>query len=175
MTVSVRDWEERAAAGSVVAQGVLGCTLVWGGELDAERIEPDYVRALGYLQKAANAGASRAIYHLGVLYEDGLGVPEDLPRAIALFERAADAAEYFAILHVARLYADGRLGYSDSEHARFWYERLLELAGEIEQDAPDIDVDAEGAADAQSEIAEAKTFIATGILPASAKRARGRP
>jgi hypothetical protein len=175
VTVSVRDWEERAAAGSVVAQGVLGCTLVWGGELDGEALEPDYVRALGYLQKAADAGASRAMYHLGVLYEDGLGVPEDLPRAIGLFERAADADEYFAMLHVARLYADGRLGYRDSERARFWYERLLELAVEIEEDAPDVDVDAEGAADAQAEIAEARTFITTGTLPASAKRARGRP
>lgn len=63
-----------------------------------------------------------------------LGVPEDLPRAIELFERAADAEEYFAVLHVARLYADGRLGYSDSERARFWYERLLELASEDQRD-----------------------------------------
>ena len=173
--MSVREWEEQAAAGSVVAQGVIGCTLVWGGELDGETLKPDYVRALSYLQKAADAGASRAVYHLGVLYEDGLGVPEDLPRAIGLFERAADADEYFAILHVARLYADGRLGYKDSERARFWYERLLELADEIEQDAPDVDVDAEGSTDAQAEIDEAKTFIAKGVLPASAKRTRGRP
>ena len=59
--MGIRDWEERAAAGSVVAQGVLGCALVWGGELAGETLEPDYARAFGYLQRAADAGASRAI------------------------------------------------------------------------------------------------------------------
>lgn len=160
--MGVRDWEERAASGNVVAQSVLGCTLVVGGELDGERLEPDYVRAMGYLEKAADAGASRAICFLGMLYEHGFGVPEDLPRAIGLFERAADADEYDAVLHAARLYADGRLGYRDLELARFWYGRVLELA-----DDDDIDVDGE-------EIDEAKMFLATGALP-SAKRARGWP
>ena len=168
MTVGVHDWEKRAAAGNEVAQSVLGCTLVLGGEIDGERLEANYIRALGYLQSAANAGCSRPTAFLGVLYEDGLGVPEDLPRAISLFERAAEADEYLAVLHAARLYADGRLGYRDLERARFWYERLLQLADEDDVDVDD-DIDGDG-----DEIAEAKTFIASGILPPSAQRARGR-
>jgi TPR repeat protein len=171
------DWDAEAAAGSVVAQAALGCALVWGAKIGGETLEPDYVRALAYLQKAADAGASRAIYYLGVLYEDGLGIPEDLPRAVALFERAADADEYGAILHLARLYADGRLGYRDSDCARFWYERLLELAAEVEQGSSEADVDAglDVDADGGEELAEAKMFIASGRLAPTAKRARGRP
>lgn len=173
--MGIRYWEERAAAGSIVAQSVLGCALVRGGEFDGETIAPDHARALQYLQGAANAGASRAIYHLGVMYEDGLGVREDLPRALALHEKAADGGEYFAILHAARLYADGRLGYKDSERARVWYERLPELAVDLEPDRPAATVNGDAVADTDAEVAKARLFLATGALPASAKRARGAP
>jgi hypothetical protein len=48
--------------------------------------------------------------------------------------------------------------------AGFWYERLLELAGDIGQD-PDTD----------AEIAEAKMLMTMGTLPATAKRSPGCP
>jgi TPR repeat protein len=163
--MSLRDTEERAEAGSVVAQSLLGCTLVWGGEIDGETLEPDYPRALRYLLQAADAGAVRAVYHLGVLYEDGLGVPEDLERAVALHERAANEGEYYAVLHLARLCADGRLGSSDVARATAWYQRLLELAENLGA----LDVDDE------MELAEARMFIETGTLPESAARSRGCP
>ena len=164
-TMSLRDTEERAEAGSVAAQCIMGCTLVWGGEIDGETLEPDYPRALHYLLQAADAGAARALYHLGVLYEDGLGVPEDLARAVALHERAASAGEYYAVLHLARLCADGRLGSSDVARATSWYQRLLELA----QNMGTLDIDDE------MELDEARMFIATGTLPESAARSRGCP
>jgi TPR repeat protein len=112
----------------VVAQSILGCTLVWGGEIEGKTLAPDYPRALRYLQKAADAGAPRAVYHLGVLFEDGLGVPEDLAQAVALYEQAADSDEYYAVLHLARLCADERLGQSDVTRARFWYLGCSNLA-----------------------------------------------
>jgi TPR repeat protein len=76
--VAIRALERDTAAGSIVAQSVLGSAVVWGGELFGEKFEPNYARALTCLQRAADPGPSRAIYHLGVLYEDGLGVAGDI-------------------------------------------------------------------------------------------------
>ena len=66
--------------------------ITWDGK-------PDYAAAAKYYQMAADknndsaTGVAKALYWLGYLYENGLGVDMDTDMARALYERAAAAGE----------------------------------------------------------------------------------
>ena len=56
-----------------------------------------------WFKAASNQGVAEATYNLGVLAEDGLGVPPDLVKALSLYEKAAasghhDSASRLAVL-----------------------------------------------------------------------------
>ncbi len=66
--------------------------ITWAGQ-------PDYASAALYYQMAADknndgaTGVAKAIYQLGYLYENGLGVEADPETALALYQRAVAAGE----------------------------------------------------------------------------------
>ena len=57
---------------------------------EAARDRKDYATALRLFRSLAEQGDATAQEHLGVMYENGLGVPEDYAEAVHWFRRAAD-------------------------------------------------------------------------------------
>ena len=52
-------------------------------------MQRDGRRALSWLRDAADQGYARAEYYVGLMYEDGRGVPQDPAEALLWFRRAA--------------------------------------------------------------------------------------
>lgn len=61
------------------------------------------------LERRANAGSAEARYHLGMLYNNGLGVPQDVRRAFAHFRAAAEAGDPLGAYKLGCYYA-GQFG-----------------------------------------------------------------
>ena len=51
----------------------------------------DYDNAMEYLLAAADAGSAEAMFEIGQLYENGLGVTQDYAQAMEWYQKAADA------------------------------------------------------------------------------------
>jgi TPR repeat protein len=49
----------------------------------------DYDRAVFWFKEAATSGVANAQYNLGVLYQQGLGVPKDIPKTVQWYRAAA--------------------------------------------------------------------------------------
>jgi TPR repeat protein len=105
-----------AEAGSVVAQGILGISYLYG--LDTSK---DYAIALRWLTSAAARGASRPTFHLGRMHEEGWGLPVDYKRAGQLYQEAADRGEWLAYIHLARMFRYGRGTDTSKQAALEWY------------------------------------------------------
>ena len=130
---NIADLRSKAEAGSIVAQSVLGIVLLDGIGCDA-----DYAEAFHWLSAASERGASRAIWHLGRMYEAGLHVAVDPHRARSLYERAASRGEFFACVYLARLLASGQLGTISDEEPLRWYRAVLAQAPDV-QDCPELE------------------------------------
>lgn len=78
---SAREWFEKAAAqGNVQADAELG---------ELYRIMQAYPEAISRYQKAADGGVAKGQAGLGLMYEQGLGVGQDLVQAGSWYRRAA--------------------------------------------------------------------------------------
>ena len=53
-------------------------------------IHQNYSKALTCYQKAAESGESHALVNLGMIYENGQGVEQDLLRAIQIYKKASE-------------------------------------------------------------------------------------
>jgi len=60
-------------------------------------VKKNYATAAHWYEQAANAGDKRGQYHLGLLYEQGLGVDKNLEKAIALMRMSAKAGNQEAV------------------------------------------------------------------------------
>ncbi|HEY6095088.1 MAG TPA: tetratricopeptide repeat protein [Gallionellaceae bacterium] len=67
----------------------------------------DYSNAAKEARQAAEAGDARGSYLLGVMYQNGLGVPANIGEAAALYEKAAQGHVAGAYAKLAQLYARG--------------------------------------------------------------------
>lgn len=67
----------------------------------------DYPTALAESRQAATAGDARGNYLLGVIYQNGLGVPANTTEAASWYEKAAQAHVAGAYAKLAQLYARG--------------------------------------------------------------------
>ncbi len=63
------------------------------GEIYEKRLVPDYAQAASWYEQAVKSGSKRAMLHLAHLYENGLGVPQDLPQALALWRNGMGIEE----------------------------------------------------------------------------------
>jgi len=131
---TVDELRQRAHEGSTPAQVRLGVTLL--EDSDGHTGLPEAFR---WLTAASDKGASRAMFHLGVMYYRGLHVSSDPDRARRLFERAAEAGEFLAAVWLARILANGEAGAVDAVGACHWYRAALSQAkrvsapGELEE------------------------------------------
>jgi uncharacterized protein len=113
----------RAAAGSCVAQTVLGICY-----LDGIEVGVDYAEAFRLLTSASEMGAPRAVLNLARMYAQGLGVSRDTRRAIQLYEFAAERGEFCAQTALGRIYATDEGVGIDEGAARRWYEAAVAQA-----------------------------------------------
>lgn len=84
---------------------------------------PDYGQAANWFREAAIQGVPNAQYNLGVLYERGLGVPQDDTRALLWYHSAAEQDHPLAQFNLGVMYSAGRgIPLSYAEAAR-WFAR----------------------------------------------------
>ncbi len=77
-----------------------------------------YQRAIDLWLPLAEAGDPRAQEFIGILYEEGHGVPKDIAKAVDWYERAAASGDMAAQYNLGRLYLKGELVERDIDRAR---------------------------------------------------------
>ncbi|MGI9490152.1 MAG: tetratricopeptide repeat protein [Geminicoccaceae bacterium] len=85
-----------------------------------------YQRAIDLWLPLAEAGDARAQEFIGILHEEGHGVPKDIDKAMSWYERAALSGDMAAQYNLGRIYLEGKLVEQDIERAH----ELLRLAAE---------------------------------------------
>ena len=82
-----------------------------------------YAEALEWSRKGAAAGNGDAMNCLGVLYERGLGVPQNYEQAMKWFQRGAAAHSLKAICNIGLLYVSGQGVPRDYTTAMKWFRK----------------------------------------------------
>lgn len=91
----------------------------------------NYASARMIWEALAERGNAEANFNLGILYEDGLGVPKDAARALQYFERSAEGGNQRAQYRLGLLYAAGGAVPPDPARSRKWLEAAA-LQGDAE-------------------------------------------
>ena len=87
--------------------------------MDEEIGTPDPEKAARYWQRAAEHGIDDAQYQLGLLYTQGIGVPQDPDTAADWYEAAALQGHSHAQYNLGVLYANA----GQYAHARHWWNK----------------------------------------------------
>lgn len=112
---AARKWYERAAArGDPNAQFNLATLQLQEGE------KAPLDRVVELLSAAAAQDLPRASHTLGVLHEEGRGVPQNLPRAAAYYRAAADRGFAASQSSLGRLLVQGRGVIKDDKEGLRW-------------------------------------------------------
>jgi len=109
--------ESEANAGNAIAQYQLAQSYLTQNDLDA---------AIPLLRRAALKGAAPAQYDLGKLYEQGLGVDQDMIEARSLIAKAAVAGHVGAMYDLALFMAEGEGGELDEAGAVEWFSKAAD-------------------------------------------------
>ena len=86
----------------------------------------DFALAAAWLQKAADQGLADAQNALGVMYDNGTGVPTDPAQALAWYQKAADQGHAAAENNLGLMLEIGRGVSLDYGAALTWYRRSAE-------------------------------------------------
>jgi len=89
----------------------------------------DFVAAVAIWRPLAEAADPRAETYLGLMYDNGYGVPQDRAEAFRWFERAADRGYAKAQYHLGFMYQHGRGVQRSQDEAAKWY-RLAAAQGD---------------------------------------------
>jgi TPR repeat protein len=90
----------------------------------------DYATALSLIRPLAELGNARAQYLLAVMYQEGLGVPQDYAQAAKWYRLAGEQRHLRAQLNLGYMYENGELPQDYAEAAR-WYRKAAEQ-GDVE-------------------------------------------
>ena len=90
----------------------------------------DFAKAVAIWQPLADAGDPSAETYLGMMYDNGYGVPQDRTKAFRLFERAAKSGHASAQYHLGFMYHHGRGVQRSQTEALNWY-RLAAEQGDV--------------------------------------------
>lgn len=123
--VCARSVPRSVAAGLAVAL-MLAAGAGHGAESDLENglrayETGDFLEAEALLAPLARTGDTTAAYHLGVMYDAGLGVPLDRGRALELFRAAAEAGNGDAAHALGTYYEIGHAVAPDPAQAAHWF------------------------------------------------------
>jgi len=95
----------------------------WGdfqAGMDARNRE-DFAKAMREWRPLAEQGDARAQFYVGLLYENGDGVPTDYEKAREWYEKSAAQGDANAQFYLGLMSAFGRGGPLDLVQAHFWY------------------------------------------------------
>jgi hypothetical protein len=91
----------------------------------------DYATTLKEMLPLAKAGQARAQNVMGVLYQNGQGVPRDLAEALRWYKLAADQEESSALNNLGVLYSRGLGVQQDHAQAVKWFMRSSEAGNDL--------------------------------------------
>lgn len=103
-----------AVLGDVEAQWTIGAFL---------RRESQFEESVWWLRKAAEQGNAKAQLDLGLAYDGGQGVPQDLAQAGAWYMKAAQQGNATAQFDLGLMYATGKGMTADVAQALLWYRK----------------------------------------------------
>ena len=82
---------------------------------------------------AAKQGAAYAQYNLGIMYERGMGVPENYAEAVKWYRKAADQGDALAQYNLGVMYANGEgIPENDAEAVK-WYRKAADQGDALAQ------------------------------------------
>lgn len=81
----------------------------------------NFPAALKELKPLAEKGDAKALYMLGIMYENGQGVKQDYEQALSLFNKSSEQGYDQAMLHLAEMYKSGRGTQVDLVQAHKWF------------------------------------------------------
>jgi len=111
---------EAAESGNPEAQFELAKTY------SASKHRGDKKKALTLFIKSANQGHSGAAFHVGVMFEQGLGEKGNMKKAIKRYFDAAESGNVEAMHTLAKKYAEGSSSLGrDPKKARKWREKAV--------------------------------------------------
>jgi TIR domain/Sel1 repeat len=94
---------------------------------DAAENQKDYGQAMQWYQKAAAQGDPNAEYDVGILYDKGLGVPQDRGQAMQWFQKAAARGDAPAEYKIGQYYRAGLGVAQDYGQAMQWFQKAAAL------------------------------------------------
>ncbi len=87
----------------------------------------DYATALREWLPLAEKGDATAQYNLGIMYENGWGVPQDPAQAVQWYREAAKSGDIRVILHLATMYSLGKGVPTEFVRAYMFYSIAAEM------------------------------------------------
>lgn len=95
-------------------------------------LKGDYQAAYEEWLPLAELGDAEAQYNLGVMYDEGAGIEQDLSRAAEWYRKAAEQGFVDAQINLGMLYYHGQGFTRDHDEAAKWFERA---AGQGDREA----------------------------------------
>lgn len=109
----------------LLAGSLLSAAPVWAeGDWDQARTaheRGDYAAEVAIVRPLAEQGFAFAQFNMGVLYDNGYGVPLDDLQAIEWYGKAAEQGLPQAQINLGIMYEEGEGGPADYVQAYFWY------------------------------------------------------
>ena len=110
----------------LLAVGLLRLAPVWAAEGDWDRAKAahergDYAAEIAIIQPLAEQGFAFAQFNMGVLYDEGHGVPLDDLQAMEWYQKAAEQGLPQAQINLGIMHEQGEGGPADYAQAYFWY------------------------------------------------------
>ena len=141
-----------AERGSPAHQASVASSYLSGIDWDGNPIPVDLERAKHWLEEAARTGLPSALYLLGTMFEEGLGMAPNIERAMRLYEKGADQRAFLpsiqSCIRLARIHSKAGTERHSPEEARCRYQAVLEIAAKYRIEA-----------EATAEIEEAKNYL----------------
>jgi TPR repeat protein len=103
---------------------LLGCSVAWAddyGKAIKAYKKGEYEAALSFFMPSAKHGDPYSQFAIAVMYDDGVGKPQNFDRALEWYRRAAEGGLVDAQYMVGRFYGRGRGMPQNPDRALFWF------------------------------------------------------
>lgn len=124
----MRNWPFLLLANLFVATTIHAAEGDWDRAKTAHE-RGDYAAELAVIRPMAEKGYPFAQFNLGVLYDEGKGLPEDNAKAIEWYQKAAEQGFSQAQVNLGIMHEQGEGTPTDPVRAYFWY-ALAESQGD---------------------------------------------
>jgi enhanced entry protein EnhC len=92
-----------------------------------ETVDDDYKKAMEHYELAAHKNNKVGQYNLGLIYENGKGIPVDYQKAKAFYSKAAEMGFKQAMAQLGGLYFHGLAGNREEQRALHWFKKAADL------------------------------------------------